>query len=606
MERKTSLAKFISMLFFSYDGGLIGNARRWIVGSAWPYVHFIPHLGNLVGSVLSADVFVRYLRLRGDDVVFVSGSDEHGTPIEVEALQLGIKPKELTDKMHEVIKRLFDAWEISFDNYTRTESEIHKEFVRKFFLKLYERGYIFIKEDKIPYCPKDKIFLPDRFIIGTCPYCNYDKARGDQCENCGKLLDPEQLINAKCVICGSSPEWRITKHWYLDLKKLENDVRKYLENNDNLPETAKSMCLGMIREGLKPRALTRDNKWGIEAPFPEAEGKTIYVWFEAVLGYISATIEYFKRRGMEDEWKKYWLNNNARIVFFVGKDNVPFHAIILPALLLASGESYTLPYTVASTEYLLYEGKKFSKSQRVGIWIDEALILMQPDYWRFILIMIRPETRDSSFTWEQAIEIVNSILNDTIGNFIHRVLSFIKSRFNSTIPEMKKFESIDDEYIESCMKIFEEATNHYEKIELKDAVNKIIEIARIGNKYLNDRKPWELIKKNIDEAGSVICNALHMVKMLAIGLYPVMPKTMSKLWYMMGNDEPIEKAGWFNYRERPKSGLKVRDVAPLFKKLSRDDVKLMIKKLEEVRNVKWSRKYPWEQVIMIDESTHTL
>ncbi len=229
----------------------------------------------------------------------MSGSDEHGTPIEVEALQLGVKPRELTDRMHEIVKKLFELWEISFDNYTRTESPVHKEFVKEFFMKLYNNGYIITREDEVPYCPKDKIYLPDRFIIGTCPYCGYDKARGDQCENCGRLLEPRLLINPRCAICGSKPIWVRTKHWYLDLTKLEDRVRKYVEENTALPENAKQMSLGMLKEGLRPRAITRDNKWGgIEAPpFPGADDKTIYVWFEAVLGYVSATIEYFRNRG---------------------------------------------------------------------------------------------------------------------------------------------------------------------------------------------------------------------------------------------------------------------------------------------------------------------
>ncbi|MGC8606099.1 MAG: methionine--tRNA ligase [Vulcanisaeta sp.] len=571
-----------------------GNARRrWVIGSAWPYIYAVPHLGNLIGSVLSADVFVRYLRLKGDDVVFVSGSDEHGTPIEVEALQLGIRPRELTDRMHEIIKKLFEFWEIGFDNYTRTESPVHKEFVREFFMKLYNNNYIFTKEDEVPYCPKDKIYLPDRFIIGTCPYCGYDKARGDQCENCGRLLEPKLLINPRCAICGSKPIWVRTAHWYLDLTRLEDRVKKYVEENTALPENAKQMSLGMLKEGLKPRAITRDNKWGIEAPFPGADNKTIYVWFEAVLGYISATIEYFRNRGNEDEWKRYWFDPNTRVVFFVGKDNIPFHVILLPAMLIASGDPYVMPYTTASTEYLLFEGKKFSKSQRIGIWIDEALALMPVDYWRFVLIYQRPESKDTSFAWHQTLDVINSILNDIIGNFIHRVLTFISTRFNGEIPS-GSLRDIDIKYRDEALDHFKNSEGYYEKIELRDALLEAIEIARVGNRYLNERQPWELIKGNKDEAGAVILNALHIVKILSIDLWPIMPKSMESLWTMAG----FSKLNWKDAYEPPKSGIRVSNVRPLFKKISHEEFKEMMKKLDDIRNTKDKNKYPWQQVYL--------
>nr|WP_238375079.1 methionine--tRNA ligase [Vulcanisaeta thermophila] len=574
-------------------GDPLGNARKWVIGSAWPYIYAVPHLGNLIGSVLSADVFARYLRLRGDDVVFVSGSDEHGTPIEVEALQLGVKPRELTDRMHEIIRRLFEEWEISFDNYTRTESPVHREFVKEFFMKLYNNGYVFTREDEVPYCPRDRIYLPDRFIIGTCPYCGYDKARGDQCENCGRLLEPRLLINPRCAICGSKPTWVKTKHWYLDLTKLEDKVRDYVINNNALPENAKQMSLGILKEGLKPRAITRDNKWGIEAPFPGAEGKTIYVWLEAVLGYISATIEYFRNKGSEERWKEYWFNNDTRVVFFVGKDNIPFHVILLPAMLMASGDPYVMPYTTASTEYLLYEGKKFSKSQRIGIWIDEALALMPVEYWRFVLIYQRPEGRDASFSWSTALELINSILNDVIGNFIHRVLTFIATRFDSKVPS-GNLRDVDVNYINEALRHFKAVEEHYERIELRDALAEAVEIARVGNKYLNERQPWEVIKSSKDEAGAIINNALHMVKALSIALWPVMPRYMEELWNMANLGKPT----WFDAYKPPEPGKAIGPVKPLFRKISHEEFKAFLKRLEEIRSMKDRAKYPWEEVYL--------
>lgn len=572
----------------------------WIIGSAWPYVNFVPHLGNLIGSTLSADVFARYLRLKGARVIFVSGSDVHGTPIEVEARKLGVDPKEYALKMHEIVTKLYELWNISYDNYTLTETDVHIKFVREFFLKLYERGYIFTKEDELPYCPVDKIFLPDRFVIGTCPYCGYEEARGDQCEKCGALLEPKQLKNPRCAVCGSKPEWRITKHWYLDLRKLEDDIRKYIEENTNLPENVKSASLSMLKAGLRPRAITRDNKWGIPAPFPGAEDKTIYVWFEAVLGYISATIEYYLKQGKTaEEALQVWKSPNTRVVFFIGKDNIPFHSIILPALLIASGEGYVLPYTISATEYLLYEGQKFSKSKRIGIWIDEALkIFDNVDYWRFILIYIRPENKDANFTWDQAVDIVNSIINDTIGNFIHRVLSFIDKRLGGKTPKISKLTEQDKATLQEALETYEEVDKLYMDIRLREALHRAVDIARIGNRYLNERRPWDVLKTDIEEAGSIIGVALQFVKMLAFALYPVMPSSMAKLWNMIGYDDSITNHSWDEGKEPVREGLQVRDVKPLFRKVSKEDINKRLEELNKDRQERWSRKYPWEQVAL--------
>lgn len=564
---------------------------RYVIGSAWPYVQTVPHLGNLIGSVLSADVYARYLRLKGHDVVFVSGSDMHGTPVEVEAMQLGVDPAEYAYRMHQIVAELFRRWDISFDLYTHTHSDTHIKFVQDFFLKIYQNGYIFTREDEIPYCPRDRIFLPDRFVIGKCPYCGYERARGDQCENCGKLLDPKQLIGPRCALCGSTPEWRITRHWYLDLRRLEDAVRKYVEENKYLPQNAKEMSLGILKEGLKPRAITRDNRWGIPAPFPEAAGKTIYVWFEAVLGYISAVVELFKGG---DEWKKFWLDPETKVVFFVGKDNIPFHVIILPALLLANGGGYTMPTTTASTEYLMYEGDKFSKSRRWGIWIDEALTLLPVDYWRFVLVWIRPENRDTSFTWQTALEVINKVMNDDIGNYVNRVLTLIK-RAGGKVPPPGSPRDADEEFHKKTVEIFQKVEKHYEAIELKDALHTAVDIAREGNRYLNSRAPWDLMKGAIDEAHAVLYRAYWSLKMLAVALAPVVPRSAEEMWKMMGMQKPLR---WDEAYRPPETGTSIGDVKPLFRKISDAELKDLFKRLEEIRNMKASKKYPWEQVVL--------
>ncbi|RJX16305.1 methionine--tRNA ligase [Candidatus Bathyarchaeota archaeon] len=540
---------------------------RWLVTSAWPYINYVPHLGTIIGSALSADVVARYLRLKGEEVVFVSGSDEHGTPIELEAIKKGIHPKKLTDENHAKVKKLFEDWGISYDNYTRTENPIHVRFVQDFFMKIYKNGYIFTQETEFPFCPKCNRFLPDRFIQGECPRCGFSQARGDQCDQCGWPLEPLKLINPQCAICGEKPIIKKTKHWYFDLPKLTDKIKKYIEENDKLPANAKNFSLSLIREGLKPRPITRDNQWGIPAPFPGAEGKTIYVWVEAVLGYISATIEYFEKLGKPEKWEDYWFNHETKTLYFIGKDNIPFHTIILPALLLASGEDYNLPWTVNSTEFLLFKGQKFSKSRRVGVWIDEALKLYPADYWRYTLISIRPEVRDTSFTWEVFIEKVNSDLNDTLGNFIHRTLTFIHRYYDSRIPQPEKLDEYDKDVLENILKFKVELEDSMENFKLQNFILTTINLARLANKYINDKEPWKIVKENPEKAASTLWVATQIVKALATFLQPIIPQTSNKIWETLGlKNKSIQQ--WNGIIEKIKAGHKINKPKPLFKKVT--------------------------------------
>lgn len=567
---------------------------KWVVASAWPYVNNVPHLGNLIGSILSADVFARYLRLKGEDVVFVSGSDEHGTPIEIEAIKRGVHPKQLTDQAHEYITKLFKEYGINFDNYTRTESETHKEFVREFMIKLYNNGYVFTQDEILPYCPRDKMFLPDRFVVGTCPYCGYPKAHGDQCDNCGRLLHPTELINPRCAICGGPVEFRKSKHWFFDLPKLQDKLMKWLEES-NLPAKVKNYSLNWVKEGLKPRSITRDNKWGIPAPFPGAEGKTIYVWFDALLGYISATKEFGEKHGDPDLWKRYWFDKETRTVYFIGKDNIPFHAIIFPAMLMASGEPYVLPWYISATEYLLFEGEQFSKSRRWGIWIDEALELLPADYWRFVLIKIRPETKDTDFTWKELVKIVNKDMNDDIGNFVHRVLKFTESRFKGIVPEPGEYTDIDREYAEYVKSASSRVAEQFEAFRLKQALEETIELARRGNQYLNAKAPWDAIKTNPEDAATTIYIAINAVATLAVLLAPFTPISAEKLWYMLNLEGSVHQKGiWGKVAGTfiVKPGHKIGKPEPLFKKLPADFESKAPKLLEEARRKVMERRPP--------------
>ena len=541
---------------------------RYVVCAAWPYINYVPHLGTII-PLLSADVVARFLRMRGHEVVFVSGSDEHGTPIEVEAVRQGVEPRELTDRNHELVVRLLKEWEISLDSYIRTEHPVHKEFIKHFYERVYANGYVFERDEELPYCENCGRFLPDRFVEGTCPYCGYERARGDQCEACGRLLDPVKLLNPRCAICGSRPVIRTTRHWFLDLTKLQEAVEEYVRSNERFSDTVRSFSLRMLEEGLRPRSITRDTKWGIEAPFPGAEGKTIYCWFEAVLGYISATMAYFRSKGQPERWADFWKDPEARSVFFIGKDNIPFHAILLPALLLASGEGYNLPWDVVSNEFLLWEGEKFSKSRRVGIWIDEALKLFPADYWRFVLVALRPELRDSNFTWEQFLEKVNADLNDTIGNFIHRTLTFIWRYFGGRVPEPGPVGPRDEEALELLRELFGKVTDDLENFRLKSALRSVVELAREGNRYLNEREPWKLVKEKPDEARTVLYAAAQFVKALSVLLAPFVPSSADRLWSMLGLDGSAHEAFWDDALRPLEPGHAIRKPEPLFRKIEK-------------------------------------
>jgi len=532
--------------------------------------------------VLSADVTARYYRLKGDEVLMVSGSDTHGTPIEVEAIKQGIKPKELTDHNHARVAELFRRWEASFDNYTTTESPIHKQFVQKTLLEIQKNGYIFEQETQMLYCEHDQRFLPDRFVEGKCPYCGCEKARGDQCDMCGRLLEPTMLVEPYCVICKNKPTVKTTRHWYIDLSKLAEPLTEYLQGNQQLPSNVKSFSLNWIREGLKPRAVTRDVEWGIPAPLPGAEGKTIYVWVDAVLGYVSATIEQCQRLGQPERWRGFWFDKQAKTLYFVGKDNIPFHTIILPALLLASGQGYNLPWNVSATEFLQFKGQKASKSQRVGIWIDEALEMFPADYWRFFLIATRPESKDTNFTWSAFIDKINADLNDTFGNFIHRTLSFIASKFDSTIPEPTKLDKDDEAILQAIKEKVDAAAQEIEASKLLSAVNTLVSVSRIGNQYLNTKEPWNLMKTDKEKAATIFYVAAQVVKAATVVSSPFIPDTAEQLWQTLNLPGKVSEGGWSEATKPLNAGHKIAKPKPFFHKIDADEAKLE-DQLAEVR-----------------------
>ncbi|MBD3196816.1 MAG: methionine--tRNA ligase [Candidatus Lokiarchaeota archaeon] len=580
-----------SLKHFRRDTKLTNKKKqKWVVTSAWPYVNATPHLGNLIGSVLSADVFARYLRLKGDEVVYVSGSDMHGTPVAVTAKKEGIKPQELAMNNHQKIKELFQAWQISYDNYTQTHNETHIDFVQKFYLDIQKNGYINEKEIQSLYCSHDKFYLPDRFVEGICPHCGFEDARGDQCDQCQKLLTPLDLKEPRCAICDEIPEIRKTKHWYMNFPKLQDELTALIEKNDIIPQNAKQVCLNSIKEGLPERAITRDLKWGIPAPFEGAEEKTIYVWFEAVLGYVSAVKEWAKKqKSNPEQFNYFWKDSETKTVYFIGKDNIIFHLIVFPGLLMAynkdkaEDDKLVLPYNVSSTEWLMYENDKFSKSRGIGIWIDEALELAPLDYWRFNLVYNRPERSDTSFLWSEFENNINT-LNDVIGNFIHRILTFIHKQYESKVPERIDLDERDIEFLSKITSISEKVELYIDNFELRKSIREIVEFAREGNIYLNDKAPWHIIRNNKKAAGHVFNLCAQMVYALAILLGPFIPDTSRKILSFLNFNEDLNKLGWHSISKNAvNAGTKIKKPIPVFQKLDVSEIK---DKLDEIKQSK--------------------
>ncbi|MCD6576158.1 MAG: methionine--tRNA ligase [Nanoarchaeota archaeon] len=507
--------------------------KKILVCSAWPYGYNIPHLGNLVSSLLSGDVFSRFYKLKGYDTLYVSGTDMHGTRAEFEAAKRGIDVKSLLEENHNRLKKLIKGFNIEFDNYTSTESETHKKFVKEIYERMEKNGYIITKVEKRPFCNTCRVFLADAFIEGTCPKCGYEFAKGNQCEKCGALLEPEELINPHCKICGKSDiVFKETKHWFLDLEKLQPEIEEYVNSHPEWQDNVKHFTLNLLKQGLKPRAVTRDLKWGIPAPFKGAENKVIYVWAEAALGYVSAVIEYFKG---DEKWREFWFGDNVKQIYTLAKDNIPFHTIFFPAQLIASKEGYHLPDNIYATEYLNWEGgQKFSKSRKVGIFMDDALEMLPAPYWRFYLLYDRPETKDTNFSWKELEKTINQILIGDFGNFVNRVLKFLERYYALKVPKADL--TLEDKELLDKIHITEEIISDFlEKGKIKDAMDTIVNLCRDANTYFQQNEPW----KNEERRDNVIYVGVQLVKALAIFMYPFVPSLSEKVWKILNIKDKI-------------------------------------------------------------------
>ncbi|PIE49348.1 MAG: methionine--tRNA ligase [Flavobacteriales bacterium] len=508
----------------------MSKKERITITAALPYTNGPVHIGHLAGVYVPSDIYARYQRLKGNDVLYICGSDEHGVPITIKAKKEGITPQQVVDKYHAIIKKSFEDFGISFDNYSRTSAKTHHETASEFFKILYDKGKFIEETNEQLYDKASGQFLADRFVIGTCPKCGYEESYGDQCENCGTSHNATDLINPKSAITGNKPTLKETKHWFLPLNEYEKWLREWIVEGHS--KDWKPNVLGQVKswldDGLKPRAVTRDLDWGIPVPLPNAKGKVLYVWFDAPIGYISSTKEWAARTGKA--WEPYWKDNNTKLVHFIGKDNIVFHCIIFPAMLKADG-SYILPKNVPANEFLNLENNKISTSKNWAVWLHEYLedFKDKQDALRYVLTANAPETKDNDFTWKDFQARNNNELVAVFGNFINRAVVLTQKYFNGYVPEPNDFMAIDKETLNTLKKYPEIIGSSIERYRFREALGELMNVARLGNKYLADEEPWKVIKQDEERVKTILFTALQIAAALAVISEPFLPFTSAKL-----------------------------------------------------------------------------
>ena len=559
-----------------------GKFKRYNVTSALPYANGPLHIGHLAGVYVPADIYVRYLRKKGIDVVFIGGSDEHGVPITIKARQQGVTPQQIVDKYHEMIKKSFEEFGISFDIYSRTSNKIHHETAAEFFKTLYDKGEFVEKTTEQYYDEKEGQFLADRYIIGTCPNCSYEKAYGDQCENCGSSLSPTELIKPKSALSGNTPVRKETKHWYLPLDKYEDWLKEWIieGHKDDWKPNVYGQCKSWIDQGLQPRAVTRDLNWGVKVPIEGAEGKVLYVWFDAPIGYISATKEWAEQAGKD--WEPYWKSSDTRMIHFIGKDNIVFHCIIFPSMLKHEG-SYILPDNVPAFEFLNLEGDKISTSRNWAVWLHEYLEEFpgKEDVLRYVLTTNAPETKDNDFTWKDFQARNNNELLAIFGNFVNRTLVLTDKYFGNEVPERKDLSSEDKRVLEEITAYPARIGKSLDNFRFRESLNQMMNLARLGNKYLTDSEPWKLIKTDEGRVRTILNISLQICANLAIVCEPFLPFTAKKLNGMLNiGNRPWQEAGKTDLLE---AGHELNKATYLFERIDDKVIEAQIKKLLDTR-----------------------
>ncbi|RLF29960.1 MAG: methionine--tRNA ligase [Thermoplasmata archaeon] len=546
-------------------------SKRIFIGVAWPYANGSLHLGHIAGCYLPADIFARYNRMKNRDVLMVSGSDEHGTPITITAEKEKTTPQTIVDRYNKEHTENMIQLGISFDLFTRTTTENHKKIVQKIFLELYKKGYIYEKDVDAFYCRKCSRFLPDRYIEGTCPHCSYDKARGDQCDSCGKLLDPHELINVRCKICGETPTIQRSNHLFFALSKFETKLLKWIKGKKHWKPSVLKFTYNWLKDGLKDRTITRDIEWGIEVPLKGFEDKRIYVWFDAVIGYLSASIEWAQKKGEADAWEKWWKNKDVRHYYFLAKDNIPFHTLIWPAILMGYDETLNLPYDIPANEYLCLKGEQFSKSRGVAVWIPDILQKFDADAIRYYLSINMPENRDTNWIWSDFVAKNNDELVGTYGNFVHRVITFTQKNFGCIPPKEEKLSQLDKEAIKKIEETQKKVEEAIEKCHFKKGLRTAMQLAQYGNFYFDQNQPWKLIKSDKKRCKTVLHICIKIVQALAIIMTPYLPFSSNKIWKLLGHKKTIYECSWEDALSDIKTGTTLEKPKPLFKKLILED-----------------------------------
>ena len=554
--------------------------KRYTITAALPYANGPIHIGHLAGAYIPADIYSRYLRLKEKNIVFICGSDEHGAAISIRAKKEGVSPQKIIEKYHLMIKKSFFNFGISFDNYSRTSSKIHHETASKFFKDLHEKNVFIEKETEQLFDAEENQFLADRYVEGECPKCNFKYAYGDQCENCGSTLNATDLINPKSKLSGNKPTLKKTKHWFLPLNRFEKFLKKWFleDKKSDWKTNVFGQVKSWISEGLKPRAITRDIDWGIPVPIKNAIGKVLYVWFDAPIGYISSTIEWAEKEKVD--WKPYWQDPNTELVHFIGKDNIVFHCVIFPSILKAS-EKYILPSNVPANEFLNLEGEKFSTSKNWAIWLDDYMkdFPNMQDTLRYVLTANAPENKDNDFTWKDFQAKNNNELVAIFGNFINRVAVLTEKYYNGITPQIKHFDKEEQVILNEVYSYPEKIGESLEKFKFREAVNNMIDLARIGNKYLADKEPWKIIKTPDFEKVKTIMNiSIQICGILTLVCEPFLPNTSKKLKEQFN----INNINWNSINKNsPVIPIKIKKSSLIFRKIEDEEIDFQLEKLKK-------------------------
>lgn len=575
--------------------------KRTTVTSALPYANGPVHIGHLAGVYVPADIYVRYLRLKGEEVLFVGGSDEHGVPITIRAKKEGITPQDVVDRYHTLIRDSFKEFGISFDVYSRTSSKTHHQVASDFFKKLYENGKFIEKTTEQYYDEEAQQFLADRYIVGECPRCHATDAYGDQCEKCGSTLSPEELINPISKLSGAKPVKKETKHWYLPLDQHEEWLRQWiLEEHKEWRPNVYGQCKSWLDLGLQPRAVSRDLDWGIPVPVEGAEGKVLYVWFDAPIGYISNTKELCDNNPQYGNWEKWWKDEETRLIHFIGKDNIVFHCIVFPAMLKAEG-SYIIPDNVPSNEFLNLEGDKISTSRNWAVWLNEYLVEFpnKQDTLRYVLTANAPETKDNDFTWKDFQARNNNELVAIYGNFINRALVLTKKYFEGKVPTLNELTDYDKETLKEFSNVKEKLENLLDNFKFRDAQKEAMNLARIGNKYLAETEPWKLAKTDMERTATILHIGLQIAANLAIAFEPFLPFSSAKLRTMLNMSD-------FSWNQLGKidllaTGAVLGEATLLFEKIEDDVIEGQIQKLQDTKKV--NEENEWKPNAIKEETT---